>query len=120
MNARIVLLIFDIIIMGISVVLLVSSILMKRTGEIPDLLLDQDSAKKLKKNQEKEAAQEMFPTLLTFSCVCLAAGAVGLIAGLINRGVSEFIFVGALLVFLAAWVWFTLRQKKLKEKYGLL
>lgn len=117
MNSRAVLMIFDIIIMGISLVLLYHAIHMKSTKEIPDLLIDDSEMKRCKKGKEADFAEELQPKLLIFSLVGLAAGAIGLISGFIHKGLAKTVFVIALLAFLAVWTWFTANTRKLKDKY---
>ncbi|MDD6352380.1 MAG: hypothetical protein PUG16_08315 [Lachnospiraceae bacterium] len=117
MNSRIVLMIFDIIIMGISLVLLYHALTMKKTKEMPDLLIDENDMKRCKKGKEAEFVLALQPKLFVFSVVGLIAGAAGLVSGILHKGAARVVFVVALLVFLAVWTWFTAGMRKLKDKY---
>ncbi|HAN51345.1 MAG TPA: hypothetical protein DCP96_06530 [Lachnospiraceae bacterium] len=118
MDARLVLMIFNIVIVGLSVVIFVAAAQMKKTKEIPDLFLNAEDMNRIKKGQEGQFAEALYPKAMIFSIICMVTGIIAFLATFFKvTGEQEYIGIIALMAFLLAWSWFTAESKKLKGKF---
>ena len=97
------LLLIDIVSIGFGIYMLCICIFMKRTGKIHSVLLTEPEIKKCR-HPEKFIAY-MNPRLLGFSIITLIDGVIGL---------ADFAYM---IIFFAAFLWFTSALKKAREKF---
>lgn len=107
------LLVIDIVIIGFGIYMLCICISMKRTGRIHPVLLTEPEIKKCK--NPKSFIGYMNPRLLGFSIITLIDGVIGLINGLVIS--SRYLDFAYMIIFFAAFLWFTSTLKKAREKF---
>lgn len=107
------LLIIDIVSIGFGIYMLCICISMKRTGKIHSVLLTEPEIKKCR-HPEKFIAY-MNPRLLGFSIITLIDGVIGLADVLVIS--SRYLDFAYMIIFFAAFLWFTSTLKKAREKF---
>ena len=114
LNSDTVLIIFDVIVALLGVYLIYNAIKMKKTDEIPGLLLGPKEMKLCK--NPYGFIDYMFPFILIFGIVCTLFGIVSVIGDAILH--LSGIFDGiAVIILLAVWFWFSMMLRKAKNKY---
>ena len=107
------LLLIDIVSIGFGIYMLCICIFMKRTGKIHSVLLTEPEIKKCR-HPEKFIAY-MNPRLLGFSIITLIDGVIGLVDVLVIS--SRYLDLAYMIIFFAAFLWFTSALKKAREKF---
>lgn len=107
-------LIFDVIMIFLGAVILIQGIQMKRKNEMSGLFVPAEEMTKCK--DISGFCKAMFPKVMIFGIISTGFG----IQGLINDTVYPFgkgVTLIVLVVFIGAWIWFSMVLKKEKEKY---
>ena len=89
---------------------------MKKDKKVPAFFISQYELKKIK--NEEGIASDLFPYSLGFGIICLAFGVEGIIDELVD--LPTLVDTGAVVLFLAAWFWFSFSLRRLKLKYSRL
>ncbi len=114
-----IMLIFDLVIAGLGVYLLYSAITMRKEKEVPEMFVAKEEASRC---EDKHAfASYMFPKTMVFAITSLVSGILCFLADTkllpLNKKSGNIFGIVMLLVFLAAWLYFTIFLKRAKEKY---
>lgn len=107
-------LIFDLVIAGLGVYLIYSSLKMKRTGELSTIVVSQEDMARCKNKQgfiEAIAMKSVY-----FGSVALVYGLLAILNDLYAILGKYFNMVGAV-VFIGAWIWFASALRKAREEY---
>lgn len=113
-NSDTVIIIFDVLILLLGIYLIFNAIKMKKTDEMPSILLTPKELKLCK--NPYGFIDYMFPFLLIFGIVATLFG----IVSLIGDTLLDFprIYDGvAVLVLLTVWVWFSMMLRRAKQKF---
>lgn len=108
--------IFDLIILGLGIYLLYTSVQMKKKGEISTLIVNSEEIPKCRDKQG--FIDFMYKKTLILAIVALV---FGILAG-ISDGIHSFgkyFTIGADVIFVVTWLWFIVEQRKGREKYFL-
>jgi len=115
-NTNIIMFIFEIIVLVLGTLIVLKSISMKKDKKVPAFFISQYELKKIK--NEEGIASDLFPYSIGFGIICLAFGVEGIIDELVD--LPTLVDTGAVVLFLAAWFWFSFSLRRLKLKYSRL
>ena len=107
------LLIMDIVILGFGVYMLFVCYSMKKSGKIHSVLLAESELKKC--SHQTEFVQFMTPRLLAFAIITLIDGTIGIVAEQFIS--SRYLDFAYMIIFFAAFIWFSCSLKKAREKF---
>ena len=113
-----VMLIFDLIIAALGAYLLYSAFRMKKEQEVPAIFLAKEE---MDRCEDKSGfAAYMFPKTVIFAVVSVVSGILCFLADIkvlpLDKKSGNIFGIVMLLIFLAAWLYFTVFLKKAKEK----
>ena len=114
LNSDVVIIIFDVLILLLGGYLIFNAIKMKKTDQMPNILLTPKELKYCK--NPYEFIDYMFKYLLIFGIVCTVFG----IVSLLGDTVLDFprIYDGIMVVILlGVWFWFSVMLRKAKQKF---
>lgn len=107
-------LIFDLVIAGLGLYLIYSSLKMKQTGELSTIVVNQDDMARCKNKQgfiEAIAMKSVY-----FGIIALIFGILAILNDFYSLLGKYFNVVGAV-VFIGAWMWFAGELRKAREKF---
>lgn len=106
--------IFDVILLGFGVYMIIAAIRMKNSGNISNLLMNDTEAQKI--SDKKGFIAALYPRMLVFAIVTMTYGAVALLD---DFGVVEIPFVQIIGIagFIVAMVWFFMGLVKARNRY---
>lgn len=107
-------LIFDLIIAGLGIYLIYSSLKMKNTGELSTIVVSQEDMARCKDKQGFVEAISM--KSVCFGIVALVFGVLAILNDVYALLGRYFNMVGAV-VFIGAWFWFAGELRKAREKF---
>ena len=113
-NSDTIMTIFDVIVLLLGAYLIFCAVKMKKTDEIPSILLAPKELKLCK--NPYDFIDYMFPFLLIFGIVCVIFGIVSIIMDAILHlpGIYDGI---AVLILLTVWVWFSMMLRRAKNRF---
>lgn len=106
--------VFDFIILILGIYIWILSFKMKKTGVVASLFVAAEEAARCRDTAGFIAY--LFPRGLLFGLVSIVFGAEGICNDLIVD-LGQVVNIILLLIFIAAWVWFSMQLRKGKEKF---
>lgn len=106
--------IFDVLILLLGVLIIFYGIRMRQKGEVPGFFVPPEELKSCR--DVAGFVKFLFPRATAFGIVCILFGVEGLVNDLVFS-MNMLVNLGAVAVFLAAWVWFSLQLRRGRQKY---
>ncbi|HAQ52323.1 MAG TPA: hypothetical protein DCR12_06115 [Lachnospiraceae bacterium] len=114
LSSNVVIIVFDVLILLLGLYLIFNAIKMKKTDEMPSILLTPKELKLCK--NPYGFIDYMFPFLLIFGIVATVFGIVSLLGDTVLN--FPRIYDGiAVVILLAVWFWFSMMLRKAKQKF---
>lgn len=107
-------LVFDVIILLLGIYIIFSGIKMNMEKTVPTLFLSRDEVSRCRDTEGM--VKFLFPRTLIFGGISALFGVQGLYND-VTGAMSDWVNLVMMLIFLAAWVWFSMALRKGKETY---
>ncbi len=106
--------VFDVIIAVLGVYILYVSIKMKRDGKVPPLFVTVEEMRSCK--NEKAFVDYLYTRCCAFGIVDILFGAEGIFNDIVFK-LNDAVNAVFVIIFIGAWIWFSLQLKKGKETF---
>ena len=106
--------VFDVIIAILGIYILYVSFRMKRDGKVPPLFVTPEEMRSCK--NEKAFINFLYGRCCAFGIVDILFGAEGLFNDIVYK-FSDAVNAAFVIIFIGAWIWFSLQLKKGKDNF---